>query len=122
MKRKPSLSIIQGLLFTYNIENTDDLERETFIASKDVNNDEELAELFDELTKPEFLSFTNPEQDWFILSIEYYLSNNDSYDDVFKSMATYFSEPIIDQRRFMETLLEKLKKYRHGNLSSQMNN
>lgn len=122
MKRKPSLSIIQGLLFTYNIENTDDLERETFIASKDVNNDEELAELFDELTKPEFLSFTKPEQDWFILSIEYYLSNNDSFDDVFKSMATYFSEPIIDQKRFMETLLEKLKKYRHGNLSSQMNN
>jgi len=34
MKRKPSMSIIRGLLFTYDIENTDDLERERLIASK----------------------------------------------------------------------------------------
>lgn len=33
------MSIIRGLLFTYDIDNTDDLERETFIASKNVNYD-----------------------------------------------------------------------------------
>ena len=33
------MSIIRGLLLTYDIDNTDDLERETFIASKNVNYD-----------------------------------------------------------------------------------
>ncbi|WP_421556861.1 hypothetical protein [Pseudomonas kitaguniensis] len=113
MKRKPSLSIIQGLLFTYNIENTDDLERETFIASKDVNDDKELAELFDELTKPEFLSYTKPEQDWFIESIEHYLFTKDSFDSVFTSMATYFDDPVADQINFMRVLVNRLKHYKN---------
>ncbi|KTC18455.1 hypothetical protein AO391_13385 [Pseudomonas marginalis ICMP 9505] len=109
MKKSPEISITRGLLFTYDIENTDDLERERLIASKNINNKDELIELFDELKKPKFLSFTKLDQDWLILSIEYYLSSNDGFDDAFKRMATYFSELIIDQRRFMETLLENLK-------------
>ena len=69
MRKAPSMSIIRGLLFTYDIENTDDLERERFISSKNINNEKELTELFDELTKPDFLSYTKPEQEWFIDSI-----------------------------------------------------
>lgn len=112
MKEEPSMSIIRGLLFTYDIENTDDLDREKLIASKDINNEKELSELFDELTKPEFLSYTNIEQDWFIDSIDHYLSINDSFDSVFKTMATYFSTPVYDQRAFMQILLNRLTDYR----------
>ena len=111
MKKKPSMSIIRGLLFTYDIENTDDLERESLISSKDINNEKELTELLDELTKPEFLSYTKSEQEWFIGSVEYYLSINDNFDAVFKTMATYFSEPVIDQQKFMQTLLNRLRQY-----------
>jgi hypothetical protein len=60
MKYHPKLSILRSLLFTYNIENLDDSEREIFIASKNINNDEELIELFDQLTKPDFLTYTKP--------------------------------------------------------------
>ncbi|MGR3890603.1 hypothetical protein [Pseudomonas sp. 1152_12] len=112
MKNKPSMSIVRGLLFTYDIENTDDLEREKLIASKDINDEKELSELFDELTKPEFLSYTKIEQEWFIGSIDHYLSINDSFDAVFKTMATYFSTPVNDQRKFMQTLLSRLNHYR----------
>ena len=38
MKRTPSMSAIRGLLFTYDIENADDLERENLISSKNINN------------------------------------------------------------------------------------
>lgn len=115
MQNKPSMEIIRGLLFTYDIENADDLEREKFISSKNVNNEKELIELFDQLTKPDFLTYTKPEQEWFIYSIEYYLSINDNFDAVFKKMATYFSDDIIDQQAFMRTLLNSLKHY--GNSS-----
>jgi len=115
MQNKPSVEIIRGLLFTYDIENADDLEREKFISSKNVNNEKELIELFDQLTKPDFLTYTKPEQEWFIYSIEYYLSINDNFDAAFKKMATYFSDDIIDQQAFMRTLLTSLKHY--GNSS-----
>lgn len=111
MKNKPSMSIIRGLLFTYDIENTDDLQREKLIASKDINNKRELIELFDELTKPEFLAYTKTEQEWFIDSITHFLATNDSFDAVFKNMATYFSAPLIDQKKFMHVLLSCLKSY-----------
>ena len=55
MKLKPKLSIIQGLLFTYCIENTRDVDREELITSINVNHHEELTWLFDKLTKPEFM-------------------------------------------------------------------
>ena len=112
MENKPSMSIIRGLLFTYDIETTDDPEREKLIASKNINDEKELLELFDELTKPEFLSYTKIEQEWFIDSIAHYLSINDSFDAVFKVMATYFSAPTNNQREFMQVLLDRLKYYR----------
>ncbi|KTC64072.1 hypothetical protein AO262_21510 [Pseudomonas fluorescens ABAC62] len=111
MKNEPCMEIIRGLLFTYDIENTDDLEREEFISSKDINNEKELVELFDKLTKPDFLTYTKSEQEWFIMSIEHYLSVNDTFDAVFKRMATYFSDDVADQRVFMQTLLNRLKHY-----------
>ncbi|MBD8235523.1 hypothetical protein SOM46_09890 [Pseudomonas fluorescens] len=111
MQNKPNLEIIRGLLFTYDIENTDDLEREALISSKNINNEKELIELFNELTKPEFLSYTNAEQAWLIDSIEYFLTINDNFDAIFKKMATYFSEDVADQRAFMQTLLNTLKHY-----------
>ena len=113
MKTKtPSMSIIRGLLFTYDIENTDDLKREERIASVDVNDEKELAELFNDLTKPEFLMYTRLEQDWFIASIEHFLAKNDSFNDVFKTMTTYFSTEIVDQRKFMSVLLRCLQHYK----------
>ncbi|WP_448652061.1 hypothetical protein ACSHWC_00115 [Pseudomonas fluorescens] len=105
------MEIIYGLLFTYNIENTDNLERETLISSKNANKEKELIEIFDALTKPDFLSYTKPEQEWFIFSIEHYLSKNDSFDAIFKTMTTYFSAPIINQQSFMQPLLNRLKQY-----------
>lgn len=112
-EKKPNMSIIRGLLFTYDIENTDDLKRENLISSKNINTEKELIELIDELTKPEFLSYTKQEQEWFIDSIEHYLSIGDNFDSIFKTMATYFSEPVINQQMFMRTLLGRLRQYRN---------
>lgn len=110
--KTPSMSIIRGLLFTYDIENTDDLKREERIASVDANDENELAELFNDLTKPEFLTYTRSEQDWFIASIEHFLATGDSFDDVFKAMTTYFSTEIVDQRKFMRVLLRCLQHFK----------
>ena len=99
------MSIIRGLLFTYDIENTDDFEREKLIASKDINNEKELIELFDEVTKPEFLDYSRAEQEWFITSITHYLAINDDFDEVFNNMATYFSAPVTDHRWLAATTL-----------------
>ncbi|MCF5669190.1 MULTISPECIES: hypothetical protein [Pseudomonas fluorescens group] len=118
MKKKPDMSIIRGLLFTYDIENTDNLERERLIASKNINKERELIELFDELTKPDFLDYTRSEQEWFIASITHFLAANDSFDAVFKSMATYFSAPVIDQKKFMQVLLTCLIQY-HNTTNSK---
>ena len=113
MKTKtPSISIIRGLLFTYDIENTDDLKREERIASVDTNDEKELVKLFNDLTKPEFLIYTRSEQDWFITSIEHFLATGDSFDDVFKTMTTYFSTEIVDQRQFMRVLLRCLQHFK----------
>lgn len=111
MNKKPDLEILQGLLFTYSIENTKDLKREEIIVSKDINNETELSELFDELTKPDFLSYREDEQEWFIETIQHFLSANNDFESVFYLFDTYFEDNIIDKRGFMKTLLNCLKKY-----------
>ncbi|WP_339467089.1 hypothetical protein [Pseudomonas lurida] len=111
MNKKPDLEILQGLLFTYSIENTKNLEREEIIASKNINNETELSELFDELTKPDFLSYREDEQEWFIETIQHFLSANNDFESVFYLFDTYFEYNIIDKRGFMKTLLNCLKKY-----------
>lgn len=105
------MSIIRGLLFTYDIENTYDLLREKTISLRDINNDEELIKLFDELTKPEFVAYTRSEQEWFIDSISHFLATNDNFDAVFKNMNTYFNAPVTNQTNFMQVLLNCLRNY-----------
>ncbi len=114
MKKKPNLAILQGLLFTYSIENTKNLEREETIVSKDINNETELSELFDSLTKPEFLSYRECEQIWFIETIEYYLSIDEDFESVFYLFDTYFEDDITNKRDFMRVLLKCLKNYNPG--------
>jgi hypothetical protein len=111
MKNKPNLEILQGLLFTYCTENTKNLEREEIIVSKNVNNEAELSELFNILTKPEFLSYKEEEQIWFIETIEVYLSKGNDFESVFYLFDTYFEDEITDKRQFMKVLLESLKRY-----------
>jgi hypothetical protein len=112
MKRRPQLSILQGLLFTYCIENSRNLEREGIIASKNVNDSKELTELFDALTKPEFYTYTLEEQDWHIETIRHHLSTEETFDSVFYLFDTYFEDDINDNRAFMNTLLGCLTRYR----------
>ena len=114
MKKKPNIAILQGLLFTYSIENTKDLEREEIIVSKDINNETELSELFDILTKPEFLSYRPDEQIWFIETLEHYLSTAEDFESVFYLFDTYFEDDIIDKKVFMRVLLKCLKNYNRG--------
>jgi hypothetical protein len=54
MKSKPGMIALRSLLFVFDIENTKCEKREKIIVSKDINNDQELAELFDILLKPDF--------------------------------------------------------------------
>ncbi|WP_338567514.1 hypothetical protein V6L78_16535 [Pseudomonas canadensis] len=112
MKKKPNLSILQGFLFTYSTENTKNLEREEIIISKNVNSKNELSELFDILTKPEFLSYTEDDQIWFIETIDHYLSKDEDFESVFYLFDTYFEDDIANKRAFMTVLLERLKSYR----------
>ncbi|MBL4981152.1 hypothetical protein [Pseudomonas fluorescens] len=112
MKLTPELSILRSLLFTYSIENYDDSERERFIASKNVNNETELAELFEKLTKPEFLSYKPEIQQWHIDTLHYYLNTDENFDSVFYLFDTYFDDKIIDHRQFMTVLLRCLLHYK----------
>lgn len=112
MKRKPDLAILQGLLFTYSTENTKSLEREEVITSKNINSTTELSQLFDILTKPEFLSYKEDEQVWLIETIEHYLSKGEDFESVFYLFDTYFEDDITNKRAFMTVLLERLKSYR----------
>lgn len=111
MKYQPKLSILRSLLFTYSIENLDDPEREIFIASKNVNNDKELVELFNKLTKPEFISYGHDERQWHIDTIRHFLETDEDFESVFYLFDTYFDDEIIDKRRFMKVLLDCLKLY-----------
>jgi len=113
MKLLPKLSIIRSLLFTYGFDNFDDPERERFIVSKNVNDDRGLSELFDELTKPEFLFYKQEERGWYINTLEYFLKADESFDSIFYLFDTYFDDEVIDQRQFMRILLECLTRY-HG--------
>ncbi|WP_350616503.1 hypothetical protein [Pseudomonas sp. HY7a-MNA-CIBAN-0227] len=111
MKLLPKLSILRSLLFTYNIENTDDPERERLIVSKNINDDRELAELFDQLTKPEFISYKAKERLWHIDTLKHFLKTDENFDSTFYLFDTYFDVEIIDQRQFMKILLECLMRY-----------
>ncbi|OPA90108.1 hypothetical protein BFW87_21860 [Pseudomonas fluorescens] len=112
MTKQPKLKILRGLLFTYCIENTKDLDREEIIASKNVNDASELSELFDVLTKPEFLSYREDEQQWFINTLEHFLATDENFDSVFYLFDTFFEDEILDKREFMTILLSCLLNYK----------
>ncbi|EJL99522.1 MULTISPECIES: hypothetical protein [unclassified Pseudomonas] len=111
MKRKPEYFVLRGLLFLFDIENSHDDAREKIIVSKNVNDEKELAELFDILMKPEFLSYSAQEREWCIETLEHYLGVGDSFDAVFKKITTYFDDDVKDQRQFMQVLLSCLLSY-----------
>ncbi|MCK8667862.1 hypothetical protein M1M11_23550 [Pseudomonas azerbaijanoccidens] len=111
MKRKPEYFVLRGLLFLFDIENTHNDAREKIIVSKNVNDKEELAELFDILMRPEFLSYNFQEREWCIDTLKYYLEVGDSFDAVFTKITTYFDDDVEDQRQFMQVLLSCLLNY-----------
>ena len=111
MKIKPRLSSIQGLLFTYCIENARNPGREELIAFTDVNNSKELKELFDKLTRPEFIRYKYEERQRHIHTLEYFLDTDEKFEGVFYLFDTYFKDKIFDKRQFMKVLLECLKRY-----------
>lgn len=111
MKFKPCLSITQGLLFTYCTENSRDSAREAFISSKNVNNEQELRELFEKLTKPEFMRYKIDERSWHINTLLHFLATEENFESVFYLFDTYFTDEISDKRKFMKILLEALLGY-----------
>lgn len=111
MKLKPKLSIIQGLLFTYCIENTRDVDREELITSINVNHHEELTWLFDKLTKPEFMKYRRDEREWYINTLQHFLSIGENFESVIYLFNTYFNDEIFEKRQFMKTLLDCLSRY-----------
>ena len=111
MKRLPKLSILRGLLFLFDIDNIDSDEREEIIVSKNVNDETELAELFDMLMRPEFISYSNSDREWYIDTLIYYLDIGESFDSVFDKITTYFDDEVEDRRKFMQVLLDCLLRY-----------
>lgn len=116
MKVSYEIVDIKNLLFVFDIENIRDDERERVIASRNVNDDEELTELFDVLLKSEFLEYTLEEQASLTDTIAHFLKEGDSFDRVFGRMTTYFDDDILDQRRFMQVLLKCLVRYQLENI------
>jgi hypothetical protein len=111
MKISYNIWDIRGLLFVFDIENTRDLRREEIIVSKSVNDENELAELFDLLMRPEFLVYSKKERRLLIDTLEYFLGCGDNFDKVFSKIDTYFDEDVKDQRGFMTVLLNCLRRY-----------
>lgn len=111
MKRLPKLSILRGLLFLFDIDNVDSDEREEIIVSKNVNDETELAELFDMLMRPEFISYSDSDREWYIDTLIYYLDIGESFDSVFDKITTYFDDEVEDRRKFMQVLLDCLLRY-----------
>ncbi|AJP52815.1 hypothetical protein [Pseudomonas simiae] len=111
MKLKPSTSITQGLLFTYCVENAKNPAREELIAATNINNDKELENLFNKLTKPEFVRYKVDERQRHVENLEYLLQTDEDFESVFYLFDTHFEDEITDKRRFMKVLLKCLKKY-----------
>jgi hypothetical protein len=106
-----NIADIRSLLFVFDIENTNDEVREEIIASKNVNDEKELVELFDILMRPEFLLYKEKERESLINTIAHFLDKNDPFDRVFERMTTYFDDEVVDRKKFMEVLLICLQRY-----------
>lgn len=111
MNSSYNIADIRSLLFVFDIENTNDEVREEIIASKNVNDEKELIELFDVLMRPEFLLYKEKEQEFLINTIAHFLDKNDPFDRVFERMTTYFDDEVVDRKKFMAVLLICLQRY-----------
>ncbi|WP_448643648.1 hypothetical protein [Pseudomonas mediterranea] len=111
MKNLYDLHDVWGLLFVFSIENTRSKIREEIIASKNVNDNEALAQLFDILVRPEFFLYNLQERNLLINTLSHFLINGDGFDYVFRNMDTYFKDDVKDQRQFMRVLLGSLSRY-----------
>ncbi|WPN60067.1 hypothetical protein [Pseudomonas sp. P9_31] len=118
MKPTPELSSLRNLLFIFDIDYTDNDEREEIIVSKNVNNRDELSELFDQVLQPEFTAHPKSARDRLIRTFEFYLEKDENFDSAFDKLSTYFNDEIEDHRDFMKVLLERLTKY-ENNIPSQ---
>lgn len=116
MKNLYEIVDIKNLLFVFDIENTTDVERERLIVEKNVNDSQQLAELFDIVLKPEFYEYTDAEQGSIIGTVDHFLKVDDTFDRVFNRMTTYFDDEVADRISFMRVLSECLKKYRNERL------
>ncbi|MHC8322721.1 hypothetical protein ACYZT4_18855 [Pseudomonas sp. GB2N2] len=114
-----SLWSIRGLLFVFDIENTRDLDREEIIVSKNVNDEIELAELFDALLQPEFFIYSEKERKLLIETLSCFLEKGESFDEIFLKMDTFFDDVVEDQRQFMTDLLNCLQRYQSQGSGSQ---
>jgi len=113
MKKIYEIVDIKNLLFVFDIENTHDIERERLIVEKNVNDSQQLTDLFDALLKPEFYEYTDKEQESLINTVDHFLKRDDNFDLVFNRMTTYFGAEVVDRPGFIRDLLECLKKYRN---------
>ncbi|MBV4455836.1 MULTISPECIES: hypothetical protein [Pseudomonas] len=111
MKIKPSTSTIQGLLFTYCVENAKNSDKEELIATTNINDDGELESLFNKLTKPEFIKYKSAERQRHIDTLEHFLETDENFESVFYLFDTHFDDEITDKRHFMKLLLECIRRY-----------
>ncbi|MCV4286260.1 hypothetical protein [Pseudomonas capsici] len=118
MKQNLELYDLRNLLFIFDIDYSDDTDREEIIVSKNVNSKKELAELFDIFILPDFLSRPKFARDSLIKTLTSSLEKDVSFNMIFDSLSTYFDDEIEDQRQFMEVLLECLVKYEKNAQSS----
>lgn len=111
MKHTTKLSHLQNLLFAFDIDYSDDVQREEIIASKNVNDSADLSRLFDQILKPSFMSRPKNSRENLIDTLEFFLAKDETFDSVLDSLSTYFDDEITDNRKFMRTLLECLIRY-----------
>lgn len=96
MKNSYNIWDIRSLLFVFDIENTRDLKMEEIIVSRDVNDEQELTELFDVLMHPEFFIYSKKERKLLIDTLVHFLDCGDSFDGVFSKIDTYFDGDVKD--------------------------
>ncbi|MEN5044538.1 hypothetical protein [Pseudomonas koreensis] len=111
MKVKPSISILTGFLFLFDIDYPHEESVEELICLADVNDYSELSKVFDIVVRPDFLNYSEDDRCWLIETISFFLNENDSFKAIFEKRSFLFSDEIEDGRFFMSTLLGRLQAY-----------
>lgn len=113
MHKKPDLNIFRSLLFVFDIDNPDNdsKTRQDILVSKNINNTQELKELFDTILKSELLAYTPEARKRCIKTLEHSLITNESFEVLFEKITTHFDDNIEDRRQFMQALYNCLTHY-----------